>query len=408
MLETDDYILNPLNPAYHADPYPFMAAQRSKASVHWNPIFQAWGVCDYENVKQALSHPHTSANRVESMFARLDADVIEAMAPTRALLKRWALFADGADHQLLRGIMNDAFAPHLVKALKPKIDQLLIDLMKPLKERASFDLIKEIAVPVPAIIIGELLGVPSSDIEWFKQISVDIAGIFNLSSRPDPAFAHRGQKALEDLSAFLKQGIEEKRRNPQQDIMSAVVNRETETGPLELIDILGSLSLMLVAGHETTTNLIGNGTLNLIKHPEAYAAIRENPDLINGAIEEMLRFESPAQISSRILTQDFEIDGQTIEADQRLILFLGAANRDEKVFENPDQFDIHRDPNRHLAFGFGKHFCVGANLARLEGHCYYHALVRELPTLQADLEQINWRPDVSLRGLQELQVFPTV
>lgn len=405
MLETNDCVLNPLDPAYHANPYPFMAQQLEQASVHWNPVFQAWGVCAYDDVKTALSLAHTSANRVESIFARLEQAAIDAAAPTRALLKRWALFADGADHKNLRSLMNEAFAPRIIKNLRPSIERLVTKLIANVKEKLeagkTVDIVHEIAVPLPAIVIGEILGIPNERIDWLKQLSVDIAGIFNLSSRPDPIFAERGQAALLELCEFLQQRITEKKAQPQDDLMSVVVD---EKMGMSEADMLGTLSLMLLAGHETTTNVIANGVLNLMRHPSAYAQLRADRSLIPSAIEEMLRFESPVQISSRVLTEDTEIGGQALAAHQRIILFLGAANRDPAVFEHPDVFDIARTDNRHIAFGHGKHFCVGAGLARLEAECFFNEFLTALPALSTDLSAVQWRPDVSLRGLKTLPV----
>ena len=407
MLDTNDCVLNPLDPAYHADPYPFMAQQLEQASVHWNPVFQAWGICAYEDVKTALSLAHTSANRVESIFARLEQAAIDAAAPTRALLKRWALFADGADHKNLRAVMNEAFAPRIIKNLRPSIERLVAKLITDIKAKLAageqVDIVHDIAVPLPAIVIGEILGIPNERIDWLKQLSVDIAGIFNLSSRPDPVFAERGQAALLELCAFLQQRIAEKQAQPQDDLMSVVVDEQMG---MSEEDMLGTLSLMLLAGHETTTNVIANGVLNLMRHPQAYAQLRADQTLIPSAIEEMLRYESPVQISSRVLTRDTEIGGQTLAANQRIILFLGAANRDPALCTDPNTFDITRTDNRHLAFGHGKHFCVGAGLARLEAECFFTEYLTALPELSTDLEAVQWRPDVSLRGLQSLLVRP--
>lgn len=397
-------LLNPLDQAYRLDPYACMREQREREPVHWNPTYQAWCCCDHASVKKVLTTVSASARRIEQIFARLPAAVRAEIATTIDLLKGWALMEDGAEHQFLRGVVNEAFAPRLIEPLVGRIQDQVDALLRPLRRDGGCDLMADVAVPLPAMVIGDILGLPRDRLEWLKTCSLDIAGIFRVSSDPDPAIARAGHQAMTELVVFIDELIAERRAYPREDMVTALVTGSWQDRAMTDHELRASLSLLLVAGHETTTNLIGNGMLTLFRHPEAHAALRADVRGVEAAVEEMVRFESPVQVSSRVLTEPATLAGIDIAGGERVVLFIGAANRDPAVFDDPDTFVVDRGDSRHLGFGAGRHRCVGAGLGRLEARVFFQALLGELPELRWTGEQPQWRNDPTLRGLTTLPV----
>lgn len=401
--EVQPYI-NPLDPRFRSDPYELFRAQREHSSGHWNPVYQGWGFCDYASVKEILVARHTSADRVAAIFARLPPEVLADIQDVLDHLRNWALMSDGEQHRRLRYALNQAFMPRLVKQLEGRMHTMLDDVFAGLPERGSLDVIADLAVPFPAQVIAAILGVPGERMEWFKECSIHIARLFTISSRPDPELAYRGQQSLRELIDYVAELIKLKEAQPGEDMVSAMLFAEENGKKLSRPEIEATLSLLLVAGHETTTNLIGNGMLALLQHPEAYSELRCTPELIPQAVEEMLRWNSPVQVTARVMQQPMRVNGIDMAPGERAMLFLGAANRDPAVFSQPDAFDIHRKENPHLAFGNGGHFCVGSPLARLEATMMFKALTSRLPEVHLATEELVWSPDPTLRGLHALPI----
>jgi cytochrome P450 len=313
------------------------------------------------------------------------------------------LFRDPPDHTRLRSLVNKAFSPVNVEALRPRIMDTARHLLQQTLELREFDLIREFALPLPVIVIGEMLGVPVEDRDLFKSWSLNIARTID-ATQSDPAVFAAAALALKEMGEYVQEIIRERQTNPRDDILTSLIRAEEEGDRLNEQELVSTCILLLIAGHETTTNLIGNGFWTLSRHPEALQALRGTPELIDGAVEEMLRFESPVQRTLRFVESPVMLGGKELQRGDAVSILIGAANRDPEVFQNPDTFDILRQQNRHLAFALGIHFCLGAPLARMEGQIAIQHLVTKEMGLRVTNEMPQWRSLSTFRGLESLTV----
>jgi cytochrome P450 len=312
---------------------------------------------------------------------------------------------DPPDHTRLRGLVSKAFTPKALESLRPHIQQIVDDLLAHAGGKGKMDLIEEFAYPLPVRVICEMLGVPVKDHERFKAWGLDIArGLDAIMLPPDSEVGRRSMAGRHALAGYFRELIAERRAAPQDDMLSALIAAEEAGDKLNEEELLATCILLLVAGHETTVNLIGNGTLALLRHPDQLQKLRENPGLIGTAVEELLRYDGPVQRTARIPSGDVTIGGQTIGKGEMVMPFLGAADRDPAQFPDPDRLDITRTDNRHIAFGMGIHFCLGAPLARMEGQIAINTLVQRLPKLALATDRPAFRQSLTLRGLQTLPV----
>ncbi len=309
------------------------------------------------------------------------------------------LVADPPDHTRLRTLVQKAFTPRMVERLRPRIETLVEEALNAAGERGGMDLVADLAYPLPVTVIAELLGVPVEDRAAFRRWSDALVGALD----PVAPANRRGAvlAARDALHAYLRQVIAERRADPRDDLISRLVEAEEQGDRLSGPELLAMGVLLLVAGHETTVNLISNGVNALLNHPDQLARLHREPELIEPAVEELLRYDSPVQLTGRVALEALELGGQRVEPGQMVTLMLGAANRDPRVFADPGRLDLGRDPNPHLAFGRGIHFCLGAPLARLEGQIAIGALIRRFPGLRlAGVPER--RPTVTLRGFVSL------
>jgi cytochrome P450 len=312
---------------------------------------------------------------------------------------------DPPDHTRLRGLVSKAFTPKALESLRPHIQKIVDDLLTDAAGKGQMDLIEEFAYPLPVRVICEMLGVPVKDHERFKAWGLDIArGLDAIMLPPDSEVGQRSISGRRALAAYFRELIAERRAAPRDDMLSALITAEEAGDKLNEEELLATCILLLVAGHETTVNLIGNGTLALLRHPEQLQKLRENPGLIVTAVEELLRFDGPVQRTARIPSEDLTIGGRTIPKGEMVMPFLGAADRDPAQFPDPDRLDITRADNRHIAFGMGIHFCLGAPLARMEGQIAINTLLARLPKLALATDKPQFRQSLTLRGLQVLPV----
>jgi cytochrome P450 len=315
------------------------------------------------------------------------------------------LHSDPPDHTRLRALMTKAFTPRVVDAMRPRIQAIVDELLDQAVNGGEVDLVRDVAGPLPALVIAEIFGAPAADVPRFKQWADDILAFQGLN-RPSIEILRRSQRGLVEMRAYLNQLVAERRQRPHDDLLGHMVTVETEGERLSEAELLATCVTLLVAGHETTLSLIGNGLLTLLHHPEQLHQLRHNPALITSAIEEMLRYESPVARQPRRIKQDVVLGGQLLRQGQIAFQFLNAANRDPEHFPDSDRFDIHRTNNRHLAFGNGIHFCIGAPLARLEGPIAITTLLRRLPNLRLISPTPDW--DISKpnsRLLRSLRVL---
>jgi cytochrome P450 len=390
------------------DPYPLYQMLRST-----NPVFRvpvpnhsgagAWILTRYEDVQAVLRDARFSAERERADLVRDNRDVIptELLGETGAL--RSMLLMDPPDHTRVRGLVNKAFTPRRIAALESRIEALVAKLLDATESGGGMDVIADFAVPLPAVVIAELLGVPPEDHPRFKAWSSDLISALGAEEGP-LAGIERARGALAALLDYLGEIVAQRRREPRDDLISGMIAAQEAHDALTDVELLATSNLLLIAGHETTTNLIGNGLLALLRHPEQLARLRAEPDRMPAAIEELLRFDSPVQATVRVATEDVEIGGQSIDAGAIVVCGIGAANRDPAAFERPDELDLDRTDNHHLSFGFGVHFCLGAGLARLEGRVALGRLLERHPNLQLDGEEFVFRRHPILRGLTALPV----
>ena len=385
-------------PSAIADPFPIYRRLRDDDPVHWSDAFGGWLVTRYDDVARCLKDPRLSARRTEAMWDRMPPAVREATKPLQRAFSLWMLMMDPPDHTRIRSLVSRAFAPSLVQALAPRIREIVNDTLAPIAEAHRFDLIHDVAQPIPAIVIAELLGVDPSMHARFKAWSDDLA-LMELGPRGFP----QAQASLIEMTEYLRGVLESRRREPRADLLSQLLAAEEAGQFLGEEELLANCVLILFAGHETTTNLIGNGMLELLRHPDQLAMLRAEPSMIEAAVEELLRFHGPIQRVRRSVAEPFELGGKSLKQGDAVWLLVGAANRDPSVFADPDTLDLRRRPTRHLTFGLGPHFCVGAALARVEGPIVMEALLARAPfALDIPDRELTWRPDLSFRGVTSL------
>ncbi|MGH0030636.1 MAG: cytochrome P450 [Myxococcota bacterium] len=394
------------NPALLADPYPVYAMLRSGSPVFRPPIpVEGPGatiLLRFADVEHMLRHPKASVDRLKADLAQRFKDRIPSQLLGEGGGLRSMLMLDGADHTRVRGLVNKAFTPRRVAKLGPRIQQIVDTLLDDALAGGAMDLIDDFAAPLPAIVIAELLGVPAEDHRQFKEWA---ATLVNSLGEGGPLV--RGpefDRALEALLDYLRGVIAKRRSDPQQDLISGMIAAQEERDALTDQELLSNSLLLLLAGHETTTNLIGNGTLALLRNRDQWEKWVADRDLVEPGIEELLRYDSPVQATVRVPTEDIEIAGQTIPEASVVVCLIGSANRDPEAFDRPDTLDVTRRNVRHLSFGFGEHFCLGAGLARLEAKLAFTSLLDRAPKLELASEQVEHRPNLLLRGLKALPV----
>ena len=388
---------NPMDPDFVADPYPTYHRLRAVDPVHQSPL-GFWVLTRYEDVVFALRDPRLAKEAIASFIAARF-----GMTPLGVGLSM--LDRDPPDHTRLRGLVSKAFTPRVVEGLRPHIQRIVDGLIDTVAGDGAMDLIEDFAYPLPVTVICQMLGVPLEDQETFKGWGLDIArGLDAIMLPPDSEVAQRSIAARQGLSDYFRALIAQRRAEPRADLLSGLIAAEEAGDKLSEQELLATCILLLVAGHETTVNLIGNGTLALLRHPDQLRRLRDNPGLIGSAVEELLRYDGPVQRTARIPSEDVAIGGRTIPAGEMVMPFIGAADRDPAQFPDPDRLDIGRTENRHLAFGWGIHFCLGAPLARVEGQIALDTLLRRLPRLALATDKPEFRQSLTLRGLTSLPV----
>jgi cytochrome P450 len=400
---------DPFLPAGSADPYPVYARLRAADPVHWGgapgpkaPGGGAWYLTRYADVAAALTDPRLGRTPGATRRGAPPPAAPEAQRPYREMARRFVLFQDPPDHTRLRSLVVRAFTPAAAERLRPTIARTADALLAGVAGRPGMDLIADFAFPLPVTVIAALLGVPLADRGQLRAWSTAIAAAIDLRHSED--VMARASAAAVALTGLLRPLLRERRRRPRADLLSALVAVEAQGDRLSEDELLAMAVLLLVAGHETTVNLIGNGVLALLRHPDQRARLAREPALLAPAIEELLRYDSPVQMTFRTTHAVLEVGGQRLGAGQHVGLLLGAANRDPAQFPAPDRLDIGRTPNRHLAFGGGSHFCLGAGLARVEAQVAVATLLQRFPGLRLATEAPVWRPTITLRGLAALPV----
>ncbi len=386
-----------------ANPYPTYARFRSQDPVHWDEDDERWQLFRYDDVTTVLRSPSASSERNEAIMRF----VPRRYRPLMEFRSKSMISRDAPDHNRLRLLVSKAFTSRAVEAMTSNIQHLVDGFLDAVQSRGRMDVIADLAYPLPVTVIAEMLGVPPEDRARFKHWSDELATLAGGGGSPAALkrsdYARIAQSYTE-LIAYFGAITAQRRIKPQGDLLSALVQAEEAGDRLSEDELFANATLLLVAGNETTTNLIGNGTYALLRHPDQLQKLRENPALVASAVEEFLRYDSPVQMTARLLKDDLEVRGKQLRKGQMVVVFLGAANRDPAVFSEPDRLDIARTDNKHLSFGLGSHFCLGAQLARLEARIAFETLLRRMPNLRLDGPEPRYRHHFNLRGLQSLSV----
>jgi len=385
---------NPFLPEVMVDPYPYYRRMREADPVHWNGTLRAWFLTRHADVLELLKDDAFSADRSRS-------DRFRPLPPGREARGRSMLVSDPPHHTRLRNLVNMAFTPRMTERMRPRIEAITADLLDRAGRLQEIDLVADFAYPLPVIVIAEMLGVPARDRDRFQQWSATL--VRGLDPILDDATQEAVLDARDALLDYLRAVVAEHRTEPRDDLMSALIAAEERGDTLSENELLTMCNLLLVAGHETTVNLLGSGVLTLLRHPDQLDRLRAQPGLARPAVEELLRYTSPVQWTGRVPLREIELSGCTLLPGQSVVGILGAANRDPAVFAEPDGLDLGRDPNPHVAFGRGIHFCLGAPLARLEAQVALPMLFQRFPSLRLAGEP-EPRPTLVLRGLSRLPV----
>ncbi|HLN99170.1 MAG TPA: cytochrome P450 [Pyrinomonadaceae bacterium] len=391
------------------NPYPVYDALRANDPIFWSAENNYWLLTRYADIVSLIQNNHLSSNRIGAHANRMPREATEHFRPFFTAVSSWMLMIDPPDHTRLRALVNKAFTPRVIENMRQLVERLVDSMIQRVQGKRRMDVMTDFANPLPATVIAEMLGVPGSDQQQFKAWSDDIAmALGGIDSAPNKAelFAlyELAQNSFVALSAYFRDKVNALRLEPQDNLLSALIQAEEQGDRLTEDELFANCVLLMIAGHETTTNLIGNGMLALLRYPEQRQLLSGNPALIVSAVEELLRYDSPVQKMGRIALSDINVAGKQISKGQLVCFSFGAANRDPEQFTTPAQLDIERKPNRHLAFGHGLHYCVGAALARLEGQIAINGLLSRLPKLWLESEDLEWHRNLTLRGLKSLPV----
>jgi cytochrome P450 len=387
-------VFNPVAGEWHRDPVPMYERLRAKDPVHYSELIRGWVVSHHDIVDAVLrdferfgNDPRRGAN----------ADALDAIEVVPSMLN-----LNPPDHTRMRSLVAQAFTPKAVNGWHDRIESVIDEIFADIGDAPRFDLMEKVAIPLPVVVIAEILGIPAADRGRFKVWSEDIARTLEPTMTQSEMYRARVSRVA--LEEYFGPVIEERRRNPKDDLITSLVQAEDAGDRLTHGELIATLVLLLVAGNETTTNLIGNGTLALLNHPEQLRWLREHPEQVDVAVEEMLRFDSPVQINGRRALVDVEIGGRQIKAGEQLILLQGSGNHDpERWHDQADAFDLSRGDKSHLSFGRGIHYCLGAPLARLEAQLLFPRMLERWPNMRLAAAP-QFKDNIVLRGMRHLEV----
>jgi cytochrome P450 len=389
-----------LDPDILANPYPLFHRLRSEDPVHWDPFLHAWVVTRYKDVVTVLHH--YSAARTPTPEQLTDMG-LASLNPIAHVMVKQMLFLDAPAHTRLRSLASHAFTPGRVEVLRGHIRDIANSLLDKVQAAGRMDIIADLAEPLPCIVTAEMLGVPVEDYQQLKLWSQDFAEMLgNFQHNPDRV--PKIVKSVNEMTAYFRSAMREQRLHPRGGLVGSLMNAEINGDRLSEDEVIANCIVTMVGGQETTTNLIGNGVLSLLRHPEQLKKLRGDLTLIQSAVEELLRYESPSQHTARLAPEDTVLGEKRIRKRQAVIAVMAAGNRDPERFPDPDRLEITRSDNRHLAFGWAAHFCFGAALARIEGQTAFDLLLDRFPNWMLEPEPLVWRTNLGLRGLTRLPV----
>jgi cytochrome P450 len=384
------------------NPHPYFHKLRSEDPVHWNGMWNGWILTRYKDVNKAFMNPNLSSDRMKPPKNMPEPLVLD-MASTFDILSKWMVFNDPPNHTRLRMLVSKAFTPKTVGKMRPFMNEITDDLLDKVESSKKMDVIRDYAFLLPILVISKMLGLPDEDRDLLKQWSDDLL-LLVFGAIKDNDRHERAKNGLQQMVYYFKDLIKERTKKPQDDLITALVQANEKEDALTMDEVISTCTVLIFGGHETTTNLISNGLYSLMNNRNQLEKLRDNPLLIDTAIEELNRYEGPGKGAMRIAKQDMEINGKTIKKGQRLLLMHAAANRDPEIFVNPDTLDITRHPNPHLGFGKGIHYCLGAPLARLETEVAINQILKRFPDIRLAKKDLEWQPIIISRALKSLPV----
>jgi pimeloyl-[acyl-carrier protein] synthase len=394
------------DPAIQADPYPVYQRLRETSPVFWNETTNSWLVSRYDDIVALLNDPRISSARVDATFRVLPDDVQRELEPLRHVLSQRMLLTDPPTHTRLKNLVMPAFAARTSERRRERIQAICDGFIDRMADDGTFDVMRDFATPLPGWVTGDVLGVPVERQQQFSDWSHDQVRIYDrLGAIHDRvAVMRQGQASMLAMKEYLEEIIEQRRREPADDVITMLVQAEEAGDRLSNDEMVVMVVAILVGGNNSTAHLIGNAILTLLRHPDALILLREDHSLIRPAIEEIMRFESPVQSTSRVAKEPIDLAGQTIEPGSNVHVLLASGNRDESQFPGPDTFIIDRSPNRHLTFAHGPHYCLGTSLARTITQTAVLTLITRFPDMKLATDSPEWNDGFSFRSLKTLPV----
>jgi cytochrome P450 len=389
-----------LNSEVLANPYPLFHRLRTEDPVHWDPYLHSWVVTRYADVVKVLTA--FSADRTPTPERLVEMGMEEVSSIAKVMVKQM-LFLDPPAHARIRSLASFAFTPQRVAVLRDHIREIVEALLDTVKPTGSMDVIADLGEPLPYRVTAEMLGVPVEDAPQLKAWSEDFAEMLG-NFQHNPERVSRVRRSVSEMTEYFQGAIKRIKEHPREGLIHSFLTAQVEGDRFTEEEVVANTIVTMVGGMETTTNLIGNGVLTLLRNPDQFAALKADHSLIPSAVEEMLRYEPPSQQTARLAPFDTELGGKKIRKHQAVIAVMAAGNRDPERFPDPDSFDIRRLDNRHLSFGWAAHFCFGAALARIEGHAAFEGILQQIPDIKLAPEPLVWRTNLGLRGLTALRV----
>ena len=392
------------DPSIQADPYPHYAKLRQEAPVCWDG--RTWLVSRYDDIVTLLNDSRMSSARTGQTFSVLPKDVQEELTPLRTILQSRMLLSDPPKHTRLKKIVNKAFSPRMIEGRRKRIEEICNAFIDEVIDQGEMDVMASVANKLPGWSITDILGVPYEDQSQFTKWARDQVLIYDRAgtTKDRVGVMRRGQASMLEMKDYLQAVVEQRRIDPQEDLITELVQAEADGDRLSADELFGMCVSLLVGGNNSTAHLIGNGILTLVRHPESLAQLLDQPELIGPATEEVMRYDSPVQVTSRVIKEDMVFGGEEFQAGQGVVVIFGSGNRDEAQFAHPDVFDMTRDPNRHLTFAHGPHYCLGTSIGRMVSQIGILTVLQRCKHIKLVDDQIDWLPGLAFRGPHTLPI----
>ena len=394
---------DPADAAVRRNPFPIFARLQDEDPVHWSPALRAWVLTRYEDVRQMLLSDTLSPDRLRPFYAQLQGERRDTLSEVMRYMSLWMVFRDPPEHTRLGKLVGTVFNLKALEAMAEPVGRVVDHLLDQLPTDQPVDWAQQVAAPLPAYVIMDMLKIPYAAFPELKEASDELRAFIG-GARADGDRYATARRGAERLASFFRALIAERRAAPGDDFVSRMIAARDEGGRLSEDELIATCMLVLFAGHETTTHLLGNAVHALLDHPDQLQRLRDEPGLINSAVEEFLRYDGPSHALARVVKTDHEVDGKLLKAGDRVFGFANAGNRDPRAFTDPQGLDIGRTPNRHLTFGFGLHFCMGAPLARIEGQQCIGRLLQRFKRIERAPGEPEWIDALAMRGVSRLPV----